>query len=221
VLKILREGAIDNPIFYKIVMGGIALAFAVSMGWWGFGNTDANAIAQVNQSSISMDDYQRAYRNASETYRQLLKDKYNDAALRKQVVDELVLQRLWLEEGKHLGITVSDAELKRSLTKIAAFQKDGVFSAEQYHKILQSNRINPQFFEKQQREQLLIDRVQESVKDGVALNSFEVEEAKKANTEDPDRAEADRIFTKKQRALVAHAIAMKKEAKIQIREEML
>jgi peptidyl-prolyl cis-trans isomerase D len=221
MLKVLREGAIENPIFYKIVMGSIAVAFAVSMGWWGFDNTDANAIAQVNESSISMDDYQRAYRNASETYRQLLKERYDDAALRKQVVNELVIQRLWLDEGKRLGITVSDAELKRSLSKIGAFQKDGVFSAEQYHKILQSNRISPQFFEKQQREQMVIERVQESVKDGVALNGFELEEAKKANAEDPDRAEADRLFTKKQRALIAHSQAMKKEAKIQIKEEML
>jgi len=221
MLKIMRQGAIENPWIYRSVMGGIALAFIVSMGWWGFGNQAGDAVARVNDAAVSRDEYQRAYRNASALYRQIFKEKYDDKALRKQVIDELVAQRLWLKEGERLRVRVSDAELKRALSKMSAFQKDGVFSAEQYHRVLQNNQLRPEAFEQQQREQLLVERVRERVKDGVALNPNEVDEAKKANATDPDRGIADALFSKKQRAMMAYGIALKKVATVEIQDELL
>jgi len=221
MLKIMRQGAIENPWLYRSVMGGIAAAFIVSMGWWGFGNQAGDAVARVNDAVIPREEYQRAYRNASDLYRQIFKEKYDDKALRKQVVDELVAQRLWLEEADRLRVRVADAELKTALSKMSAFQKDGVFSAEQYHRVLQNNRLRPEDFEQQQREQLLVERVKERVKDGVALNTVEVDEAKKANATDPDRGMADALFSKKQRAMMAYSLALKKAANVEIKEELL
>ena len=221
MLKIMRQGAIENPWLYRTVMGGIAAAFMVSMGWWGFGNQAGDAVARVNDAAVSRDEYQRAYRNASDLYRQIFKEKYDDKALRKQVVDELVAQRLWLEEAERLHVRIPDAELKRALSKMSAFQKDGVFSAEQYHRVLQNNRLRPEDFERQQREQLLVERARERVKDGVALNAVEVDEAKKANATDPDRGLADALFSKKQRAMTAYSLALKKAANVDIKEELL
>ena len=221
MLKVLREGAIENPWLYRTVMGGIAVAFVISMGWWGFGNQAGDAVARVNDVAISRDEYQRAYRNASDLYRQIFKEQYDDKALRKQVVDELVAQRLWLEEAKRLHVRIPDAELKAALSKMSAFQKDGIFSAEQYHRVLQNNRIRPEDFEQQQREQLLVERARERVKDSVALNPFEVDEAKKANATDPDRGIADALFSKKQRAMTAYGLALKKAANVEINENLL
>ncbi len=223
MIKILRRGAIENPWFYKVIMGGIAVAFAVSMGWWGFDNPQGNAIARVNDETVSPEEYQRAYRNASDIYRQLFKEKYDDQALRKQVVEELVQKQLWLMEAKRLHLRVTDADLKESLSKIGSFQKDGVFSAAQYHRVLRNNRVTPQAFERQQREQMLIEKARNIAEDGVALNATEIEDAKKKSPDnpDPDRAIADALYAKKQRALAAYGAALKMQADVQIREERL
>ena len=221
MLKIMRQGAIENPWLYRSFMGGIAAAFIVSMGWWGFGNQAGDAVARVNDVTISRDEYQRAYRNASDLYRQLFKEKYDDKALRKQVVDELVAQRLWLAEAERLRVQIPDTELRTALSKMSAFQKDGVFSAEQYHRVLQNNRLRPEHFEQQQREQLLAERARERVKDSVALNAIEVDEAKKANATDPDRGIADALFSKKQRAIAAYGLALRKAATVEIKEDLL
>jgi len=221
MLKILRQGAIENPWLYRTVMGGIAAAFVISMGWWGFDHQAGDIVARVNDETISRDEYQRAYRNASDLYRQLFKEKYDDSALRKQVIDELVTQRLWLAEAQRLRIRISDAELKTALSKMSAFQKDGVFSAEQYHRVLQNNRLRPEDFERQQREQLLVERARERVKDGVALTPIEAEEAKKTNATDPDRGIADALFSKKARAVTAYGLALKKAANVEINDDLL
>jgi len=221
MLKIMRQGAIENPWLYRTVMGSIAAAFIVSMGWWGFDNQAGDAVAHVNDAAIPRDEYQRAYRNASDLYRQIFKEKYDDKALRKQVIDELVAQRLWLKEAERLHVRVPDVELKAALSKMSAFQKDGVFTAEQYHRVLQNNRIRPETFEQQQREQILVERVKERVKDGVALNKTEADDAKKSNEADPDRGIADALFSKKQRAMTAYNLALKKAAVVKIKEDLL
>lgn len=224
MLKIMRRGAIENPWFYRIIMGGLALAFIVSMGWWGFnGSHDSNAIAQVDQASISLDEYHRAYQNASNFYREILQDKYNDKDLRKRVIDELVERRLWLKEARRMRIAVSDAELRESVIKLPGFQKEGRFDPEIYRRILAFEHFTPEGFERQQREELLVGKAKALVKDAVALTPTEAEEAKQMNPNnpDPDRAVSDLLFQKKQKAVMAYTLALKKQAAIQVKEELL
>jgi len=55
MLKTIREGAIGNPWFFRIIMMAVAAVFAVSMGWWGFGDheQEGNMIARVEQAKIT------------------------------------------------------------------------------------------------------------------------------------------------------------------------
>ena len=40
MLKLMREASHSYPWLLKSIMGVIALAFVITMGWWGFGETD-------------------------------------------------------------------------------------------------------------------------------------------------------------------------------------
>lgn len=224
MLKIMRKGAIENPWFFRIIMGGLAATFIISMGWWGFsGAGDSNAIAEVDRTPISLDEYHRAYQNASNFYREIFQDKYDDKVLRKQVIDELVDRQLWLREAQRMKLTVSDAELRDSIVKLAGFQKDGKFSSELYRRVLAFEHFTPESFERRQREELLVAKAKALMKDAVALTPSEADEAKKSNPNnpDPDRAVSDLLFQKREKAIRAYTIGLKKEASIQIKEDLL
>ncbi len=225
MLKHIREGAIDNPWFFRIVMLGIAAVFAVSMGWWGFGDSEdpANVLAQVGEDRIMIVEYRRAYRNASRFYRELFQGDYDDEALRKQVIDELVERKLWVQEAHKMGISVSDESLKETITAMPGFQNQGQFDAERYQSRLSSENYTPKSFETRQRETLLAKKAQLLVKSGVWLTPTELKEAQESNPENPsaDKTIEDRLSRKKERAVRAYAISLKQKAGIIINDELL
>ena len=223
MLKIIRQGAIENVWFYRIIMISLAVAFLISMGWWGFQSSHENAVAKVDRASVSLEEYQRAYQNASNFYRQIFQDKYDEKELRKRVVDELVDHKLWLQEAKRMKLAVSDEELKRSITQLPGFQREGKFDPDLYRRILANEHYTPEGFERQQRDELLVDKAKTLVKESVALTPSEEEDAKKSNPSnpDPDRAVSDLLFQKKQRALNAYTLALRQKASINVNEEFL
>jgi len=122
-----------------------------------------------------------------------------------------------------MKLVVSDEELRKSVTSLPGFQKEGKFDPELYRRILTMERSSPELFERKHREELLVEKAKLLVKDAVALTPSEMEEAKKANPSnpDPDRAISDLLFQKKQRALRGYTIGLKQNAAIQIKEELL
>jgi len=219
LLKIIRH----NPWFARIMMGLLSVTFVITMGWWGFEQTEDNAVAKIDRISVSMEEYQRAYRNASNFYREVFQDKYDDKDVRKQVIDALVDRKLWLQEARRMKLVVSDEELKRSITELPGFQKEGKFDPDLYRRILANEHYTPEGFERQHREELLIEKVKTLVKESVALTPSEEEEAKKSNpaNPDPDRAASDLLFQKKERAVSAYTLALRQKASINVKEELL
>lgn len=224
MLKTIREGAIGNPWFFRLIMLAVAAVFAVSMGWWGFsGQQQDNMIARVEEAKITTDEYQRVYRSRSKRYRELFQDTYDDEALRQGVIDDLVERELWIQEAKRMGLMISDAALKDSVVNLPGFQKDGRFNSEQYQRVLAFERYTPESFEARQREALMVQKAMEIVKGGVVLTPTEMKAAEEDHPEnpDPDRAREDRLRQKKERALRAYTIALKEKAAILINEELL
>lgn len=223
MLKLIRGGLIENRWFFGIIMGGIALAFIISLGWDQFRGETGSAIAQVDKVSIPMDEYQRAYQSQVNFYREIFQDKFDDKSLRKRVVEELIGRRLWVKEARNMNLSVTDSELKEAITNIPAFQKDGKFNPEFYRSFLKRERYTPESFERLLREELLIEKAKTLVKDAVALTPSEVEEAKNQNPSnpDPDRAASDLLMQKKQKALMAYTEALKQKASITIKDELL
>jgi hypothetical protein len=225
VIKTIREGALGNPWFFRIIMVGIAAVFAVSMGWWGFGDDERrdNAVAKVNEVSIQLEDYQRSYRRISKFYRDLFQDKYDDEKVRGQVIDELVNRKLWAQEATRMGIKISDAAFQASVLSAGAFQKDGEFDSELYKRFLSFERLSSKHFEETQKEALLVEKVKQIVKDGVALTPIEIKNAEEGDPEtiDIDREIESRLSQKQERAVAAYALSLRTKANIQIDEEQL
>ena len=138
------------------------------------------SMAKVGDYVISADEFNQAYRNLYENYKGMLKDQMNDAIaknLRQQALQELIANRLMIEEAKRIGLQVSDAELQSEIMKMPAFARDGKFDKQIYDRILDRINMTPAKFEASQREFLLRQKLEQLVKDSVVAGDTEIRTA--------------------------------------------
>jgi len=135
------------------------------------------AVAKVGGVFITNDDVNRVYRNLYDTYRDALKDKFNESvekSLRNQALQELIVNQLFLAEAKNMGLQVSDQELQANIMKMPGFLRDGRFDREAYDRILDRVNMTPSAFEANQREFLLRQKMEQLVRDSVTAEDAEL-----------------------------------------------
>ena len=233
MLKLLREGAIESPWFYRTIMFLIAVAFVISMGWWGFGPSQKAYVAQIDQARISQEEYRQAYENVYRFYKNIMTEELKEETLKKIVLDSLVERRLWLKAADQMGLTVSLPELSQELMKNTVFHKKGRFDPDQYRVVLANSRppATPEQYENALREDLLIEKIKSVIRDGVILTKQESFEAK-AKISDPKllpdkRLEAEvtsiqnALVQKKQRALLSYLQSVRATTQIIVEERLL
>lgn len=234
MLKQLRQGAIENPVFFRGLMGVIAVAFVISMGWFGFRQVKDNVyVAKVEGFEIKRMEYRRAYENAYRFYRNLLKDDFKEEELGKVVINQMVERQLWLKASEELGSEAGDHEIVEALKRDRSFFRKGQFDPQQYRFVLANSRppLTPEQYESQLRENLSIDKTKQVIIDGIMLTADEVEAAK-ATVTDPDltpekrieaenRAVRSALDFKKRRALGNFMAALRSRSAIEINDALL
>ncbi|HTG01544.1 MAG TPA: SurA N-terminal domain-containing protein [Nitrospirota bacterium] len=135
------------------------------------------SMAKVGGYVISTEEFNQAYRNLYENYRNMLKDQVSDTvtkSLRQQALQELIVNRLLIEEAKRIGLQVSDAELQAEIMRMPAFARDGRFDRQLYDRILDRINTTPAKFEASQRDFILRQKLERIVRDGVAAGDAEL-----------------------------------------------
>ncbi len=178
MLSILRKHAASTLI--KIILALIIIVF-IFWGFEGFNAGRAGRVAVVNGESISIDEYRQAYNNLLERYRQQFGGQIDEEMLeafqlKQQALDMLINQRLMLAEAEKLNIRVSDQELADYIRNVEAFQEKGVFDKQRYQNLLQRIRTTPEEFEMQQRQYLLVQKVQEFITGNAKVSDNEIRE---------------------------------------------
>ncbi len=136
--------------------------------------------AKVGDYVISSDDVNQAYRNLYDNYRELLKDKFTpeiEKSLRAQALQELIVNRLLVEEAGRLGLTVSDEELQTAILNMPGFSRNGRFDKQVYDGILSRINMTPAVFEAKQREFIMREKLERLVRDSVVVEDSELKAA--------------------------------------------
>src|SRR5262245_65427821 len=178
----------------KLVLLFVIVAFiATSFLYFGsdtlrMGNARSNAIASVNGEEIPPARFQRMQRNYIEYYRRayqqnITPEMADRLGLTQQVINDLIQEALVLQQAKREGITVSDDELRLRIQSIPAFQEDGRFSRERYLTQLRQVRIEPSEFENEVRREMLRQKMESIVKEGIKVSDTEVEQVYNARYE--------------------------------------
>jgi peptidyl-prolyl cis-trans isomerase D len=81
-----------------------------------------------------------------------------------------------LQAAEKLKIQVSDEELTQTIRTISAFQTAGVFDNRRYLNTLSRTKLSPGTFEEQQRELLIIDKLQTFIAGNIKVSDLEAQQ---------------------------------------------
>lgn len=232
MIKIMRDSAHKYPWLLKSIMGALALAFVITMGWWGFGEESNNAVASVGDLRISRDEFRRNYENTYRFYKDTIKGELKEEEIKQFVIEGLVENKLWMLAAQEMGLSVSPEELRDDIMRRPDFHRNGQFDPELYRRLLAANRLTPALFESLYSVELLSAKAKMIVRDSVALTPAEIAEAQALMARQPqteskdgisanDRILQDFLFQKQQRALQAYAQSLKARIPVEIHRELL
>lgn len=229
MLSIMRKYATTWLI--KVLLGAIVIVFV----FWGVGSYRAqrgSRVALVNGETITREEYREAYDNIIEQLRKSFGNRLSDDILKSfqpknRALEQLISRRLLLQEAQKLQFSVSEDELSNSIRNITAFQIAGIFNNRLYQRVLNTNRLTPEMFERSQKMSMLTEKLRFLIEDSVKVSNAEAREWYKWNNTsvkinyvvfEPDRYKdiqiaADEINTFFDR----HKESYKTEAKMKVR----
>ena len=173
-----------QPAIIKGILGAVVLAFVATIfldwGWQRSGRPDAH-VGTVGGEGVSLQEFQMTYTNLTDFYRRLYQDRFTEDLartlnLKQQALDTLVQRKLLLREATRQGLRVSDAELIEKVQTYPVFQVNGQFDHARYLQVLRLSRLTPADFEQNQREDLLLGKLENLIKDGVQVTEAEVKQ---------------------------------------------
>jgi peptidyl-prolyl cis-trans isomerase D len=178
MLSLMRKHA--GTWMIKIILGAIVVVFV----FWGVGSYTSRRsgrVADVNGTIVTLDDYRHTYSNLVEQVRQSFGNNLNDELiqtlqLRKRALDQLVDRVLMLQAAEKLKIQVSDEELTQTIRNFSAFQTAGVFDNQRYLNTLSRTKLSPETFEEQQRELLIIDKLETFITGNIKVSDIEAQQ---------------------------------------------
>ena len=114
-------------------------------------------VAKIGDIKITQQQFQQAVREQQEKLRAQLGGQLDPKMLdnpeaRSAILDDLINQRLLLQEASKKGLFVGDDAVRRTIGAIEAFKVDGNFSAERYEATLRAQGMTPTSFEAQLRQ---------------------------------------------------------------------
>ncbi len=230
MIRLIREG---SPWVIKSVILLIAVTFVIGMGWYGYEASQPNTVASIGPYTVSKEEYYRAKQRYYRLYRdQLKQEDVKDETLQQLAIDGLVTKKSWQVLADEFGLVVSPQELHDAIVNQPDFQKDGEFNAEYYQRLLAANRMKPNQYEQQRRNDLLIEKARLLVSEATTLTPAELQEVTDLNARQTlDGAEPDAkvfeqikmqfLLQKKQRAMQAFQASLRARGDITIHEELL
>jgi peptidyl-prolyl cis-trans isomerase D len=145
------QGVVGKAIM-TVVMGLIIVSFVI----WGVGDMlrgfTASTVASVGSAKISEQEYRSSYQRTIQQYQRRLRQPFTNEQARAIGLDREVLQRLLSEsaideEGRKLGLNVSDEALRAMIETNPNFRdKSGAFDPQLFAEALRNNDMNERMF---------------------------------------------------------------------------
>ncbi|MEK7846401.1 MAG: SurA N-terminal domain-containing protein [Nitrospinota bacterium] len=164
-------------ILWTVVASFIGTIFLV----WGMGReTSAGIVATVEGKRITFEEYQEYYNRLYEFYKKQqanIKEDVLAPIIKRNALDSIIMRKLQLSIANQEGLRITNDELIDDIQRTDIFKKNGRFDKDIYIRILGANRINPAQYEESVKEDLLIKKLENFIKDGVKVSRQEVIDA--------------------------------------------
>jgi peptidyl-prolyl cis-trans isomerase D len=168
----------NNKRLIQIILAIVILPFA----FWGVDSytrsaNTSDAVATVNGSKISKQEFGNALRQQQDRLRQQLGASLDPAMLdspemKRAVLENLVSQRLMLQSARDMRLVVTDEQVASVISGIEAFQDSGKFDRKRYEAVLANQGKSPIGFEERLREDMLWQQMEKAyLQNGYSPNS--------------------------------------------------
>lgn len=156
----LRAAA--NHVVLKIILGIIILSFVLTgVANYLIGGNNSFA-AKVNGQEISRGEYENAVTAERNRMQQQLGAQFSELAanegymreMRQQILQRLVDEALMDQYAKHLGLTISDEQVKQSIFNTPAFQNNGKFDNTRFNTLVNNAGMTADQYAQSLRHQL-------------------------------------------------------------------
>lgn len=206
MLESIRRWGVEKKWVFATVLGIVCIAFVGTMGWMGMSAPTGIYAAKVNGDEVLVSEFERAYQNAYRQYEKMVGDEWNEDmakqfGLKRQVLMQLVDERLWVDRAHELGLKVSDNEVRDALMAIGAFQINGRFNPKQYRQVLKRIHLTAEAFEASVRTEMLADKARALTLAAAAVSSADLEllsNPAEADAELTPEEQAERDRTRRQ-----------------------
>lgn len=184
MLNMIRQHA--DSWMIKGILWMIVLAFVGTIFYsWGMGGPvegRSGILGTVNGKNITLAEYDRSFDNLVSFYRDQFQGRFSEDMIEKMdlknsALEALIQKKLLLMEAEKQGIQISDAELADRILTNPNFQREKKFSRALYDRFLTFNRMTAQEFEENQRQFLLMEKIETFIKNNTQVSDSEVEEA--------------------------------------------
>jgi len=175
MLHFIRERAQGWVAWF--IVGLISIPFAL----WGVnsyltGPSDV-IVAEVNGQPIQQVEYQKALQQYRDRMRNMMGENFDPAmfdglAVKQNVLEGLIEQKLLILAGNDLGQRVTDQALFEIIKSTAAFQKNGQFDNDVYSMTLARVGMNPAQYESQLRVDVLTQELAENTQRSVIVTDY-------------------------------------------------
>lgn len=147
-----------------LIVGLIAITFALFGIDQYLGGGSAPPVAKVNGAKISVQAFQQALQQRQQRIRDLLGGNVpagmlEPAALREPVLQGMIRNELLNQVTADLGYNISDQQLADAIKQEPGFQENGKFDAEKYDRLLSQQRRSKAAFEARLRNGLLLEQM--------------------------------------------------------------
>lgn len=166
------------------VVGAFVITIFYSWGVRSSRGPSRSEVATILGAHVGIQEFQRTQNRLYEAYREMfrnqpdvdLRERFN---FREMALEQLATRHLLLHMAQQNGLRVTDKELYDRIAAIAAFQSQGRFDPARYQALLRSQvpPILPKQFEEEQRQDLLLEKVQTLVRAVVGVTEAEMEQA--------------------------------------------
>ena len=171
----------------KAALGAVVVVF-IFWGIWSPHEGRQRELVKIGNYIITVAEARNNYQNLRDRYQSIYGERFTEEMVKKlnlkeKAVKDLINRILLLQEAQRLGLRVTSEELTASIQDTPAFQKDGIFDKATYLRALQRARLTAKEFEANQRQMILLNKLQGIVLSSVMVSEQEVLEAYRLNFE--------------------------------------
>ena len=164
----------------------IVILISIPFALWGINEylspTSNVAVAAVNGTDVSINEFQRTYQRQRSQLQSLLggnfdvnqldEDRLREEALRQLINDEVVLQ-----EAIANGMRIGDQQLAHAIQGQELFQRDGIFSEDVYQLWLRNQGYSPGGFEADLKRSMLAEQLVAGIAASAIVTKHDLENA--------------------------------------------